>query len=292
MKKESVNVPASIKARLQNIALETNRPFAEVMQYYAIERFLYRLSNSKYADRFILKGALLFTALEIPERRTTLDIDFLAYYDNQVAKIEAVIKDICKISIGLDGLAFDYRTVKGSRIKENADYQGVRIKFTGFIERSRIPMQIDIGFDDIVFPEIKLVEYPAILDLPKARLKGYPFESVISEKFESMIKLGSFNSRMKDFYDVWLLARRFDFDFASLAESIKKTFNHRNTKIPGRRPLFAVEIYDEQSDRNALWKAFLKKNEIENAPKSLAIAANDIEGFLIKPIELINAGLT
>ena len=151
MKKEAANMPASIRARLQNKAKETNRPFAEVLQYYGIERFLYRFSQSKYADKFILKGALLFTAWQIPERRTTLDIDFLARYDNQAASIEAVVKDVCEVSVDPDGLIFDVKTIQGRKIKEDADYEGVRVRFIGFLERARLPMQIDVSFGDIVF---------------------------------------------------------------------------------------------------------------------------------------------
>lgn len=126
MKKDATNIHASVQARLANKAKETNRPFAEVLQYYGMERFLYRFSKSEYANKFVLKGALLFTAWQIPERRTTLDIDFLARYDNQVASIETVAKDVCKTSVDPDGLVFDEKTVQGRKIKEDADYEGVR----------------------------------------------------------------------------------------------------------------------------------------------------------------------
>src|SRR3989338_4798085 len=238
-----------------------------------MERFLYRFSHSKYADKFFLKGALLFTVWQIPERRTTLDIDFLARYDNQVESIEAVMKAVCDVAVEPDGLVFDAKTVQGRKIKEDADYEGVRVKFIGFLERSHIPMQIDVGFGDIVHPKTKVIDYPVILDLPKPHLKGYPPESVISEKFEAMIKLGLLNSRMKDFYDIWLMMHQFDFDGSSLAGAVKKTFEHRKTDIPDGRPLFAEEIYDETSDRQALWKMFLKKGNIKHALDRLATAA-------------------
>ena len=219
MKKEVKNIEASIKARLKNKAQETNRPFAEVMQYYGMERFLYRFSKSKYADKFVLKGALLFAVWQIPDRRTTLDIDFLARFDNEVATIERVMKDVCDTSVDPDGLKFDPQTVKGMKIKEDADYEGVRIKFTGFLDRAEIPMQIDVGFGDIVYPKTKVIDYPVILDFPKPHLNGYPQESVISEKFEAMIKLGLLNSRMKDFYDIWL---------TQLCQLLKRSINDIN----------------------------------------------------------------
>lgn len=290
MKKDIKNIEASIRARLQNKAKETNRSFAEVLQYFGMERFLYRFSRSKFIDKFVLKGALLFNAWQIPERRTTLDIDFLARYDNQIASIEAVIKNVCDVSVESDGLVFDAKTVQGSRIKEGADYEGVRVKLIGFLNRSRIAMQIDVGFGDIVYPKTKRIDYPVILDLPKPYLKSYPAESVISEKFEAMIKLGSLNSRMKDFYDIWLIMRQFDIDGTNLSEALKRTFEHRKTELPKERPLLVEEIYDEKSDRQTLWKAFLKKGDIRHAPEKLSATAMEIEEFLIRPINSINNG--
>lgn len=291
MKKEVKDIEASINARLKNKARETNRPFAEVMQYYGMERFLYRFSKTKYADKFILKGALLFAVWQIPDRRTTLDIDFLARFDNEVATIEKVMKNACGTSVDPDGLIFDPQTVKGMKIKEDADYEGVRVKFIGFLDRAEIPMQIDVGFGDIVYPKTMIIDYPVILDFPKPHLNGYPQESVISEKFEAMIKLGLLNSRMKDFYDIWLMTRQFEFKGANIANAIKKTFNNRKTDIPNKKPLFADEIYDEKSDRQMLWGAFLKKGDIQHAPETLSATAKEIECFLVEPIMALNGNV-
>ena len=288
MKKDIKNIEASVRALLQNKAKETNRPFAEVLQYYGMERFLYRFSRSEYADKFILKGALMFTVWQVPQRRTTLDIDFSSTYGNQIATIEKVIRDVCKVSAAPDGLVFDSQAIKGQKIKEDADYEGVRVKFRGFLERARIAMQIDVGFGDIIYPKPKMIDYPVILDLPKPHLKGYPAESVVSEKFEAMVKLGLLNSRMKDFYDIWLMMRQFDFSGSNLAEALKRTFGHRKTDLPKAQPLFAEEIYDEKSDRQTLWKAFLRKGDIKNAPEKLRVTASEIEGFLTKPLDVIN----
>lgn len=290
MKKDVTNIKASIKARLENKAREIDKPFAEVLQYYGMERFLYRFGRSKYADKFVLKGALLFTAWQIPERRTTLDIDFLGRYDNQVVSIESVMKDVCDVVVEPDGLVFDAKTVQGRKIKEDADYEGVRIKFVGLLERARIAMQIDVGFGDVIHPGIKVIDYPVILDLPKPHLNGYPAESVVSEKFEAMVKLGVVNSRMKDFYDVWLIIHQFNFDGLSLAGALKKTFDHRQTDIPNGKPLFVQEIYNEESDRQALWKMFLMKNDIKHAPEKLSTIANEIEGFIVEPLSALNKG--
>lgn len=287
MKKEIKNVKASVRALLNNKARETNRPFMEVLQYYGMERFLYRLSCSKYSDKFILKGALMFTVWEVPERRPTIDIDFTADYDNKVDVIENVIKDVCKVTFEADGIEFDPEAVSGQKIKEDADYEGVRIKFFGLLGRAKIPMQIDVGFGDQIYPKPNVIQYPTILDMKEPNIKGYPIESVVSEKFEAIVKLGSLNSRMKDFYDIWLMIRSFDFDGFMLAKAIKKTFNHRNTSIPDKLPLFDEEIYKDKSDRQALWKAFLIKNDIKNTPDKLSKIAEQIEQFLLKPLESI-----
>lgn len=287
MSQEIKNIEASVRARLQNKARESNRPFAELLQYYGMERFLYRFSQSEYADKFILKGALMFTVWQVPERRTTMDIDFLGRYDNQVAKLAEVIEEICNTTVSSDGLVFDPKTVIGQRIKEDADYEGVRIKFRGFLERARISMQIDVGFGDIIYPRAKAIDYPTILDFPKPHLKGYTTESVVAEKFEAMIKLGLLNSRMKDFFDLWLMTRQFDFDGADLVGAIKKTFGHRKTALPAKAPLFAEEIYDEKSDRQTLWKAFLTKIQTKHLPDKLKNIAVIIENFLTEPLKAI-----
>ena len=257
MKKDIKNLQASVKARLQNNAKETNRPFSEILQYYGMERFLYRFSCSKYADKFVLKGALMFTVWQVPERRTTLDIDFLANYDK--------------------------------RIKEEMEYEGVRVKFIGLLGRSRIPMQIDVGFGDAVYPAPKVIDYPVILDFPKPHLRGYPPESIVSEKFEAMVKLGLLNSRMKDFYDIWLMMHQFSFNGLNLVEALKKTFKRRKTALPKDKPFFVEEIYDEKSDRQTLWRAFLKKGDIKLAPERLSDTAREIENFLTEPVDAVNS---
>lgn len=229
----------------------------------------------------------MFTAWHVPERRTTLDIDFLARFDNKIASIEKMIKDVCRTDVIPDGLVFDPESVKGQRIKEDADYEGIRVKFTGFLQRSRIPMQIDIAFGDSIYPGAKTIEFPVILDLPRPRLKGYPAESVISEKFEAMVKLGLLNSRMKDFYDIRLMMRDFDFDGSKLTEALKRTFARRKTAFPEGKNIFAEEIYDNKSDRQTLWKAFLNKGDIKHTPKELSAVAKEIEQFLFKPLDSI-----
>ncbi len=285
--KEIINLSASVRARLTNKSKETSRPFAEILQYYAMERFLYRLGETEYRDWFILKGALMFSVWRVNESRATIDIDLLGQFENRTGKVESIIKDICRTEVPDDGLLFDPDTVKARKIKEGAEYEGVRVKFTGFLERSRIWMQVDIGFGDSIYPRPKIIDYPVILDFPKPRLKGYPIETVVAEKFEAMVKLGVLNSRMKDFYDVWLMIRQFDFEGESLVKALEKTFTHRKTAFPDKPPFFVDTIYKTNSDQQELWRGFLNTLKAKHSPGTLSEVAKLIEAFLEKPIKAL-----
>ena len=207
------NIGASVRQRLLNKARETGRPFSELLQYFAMERFLYRLSKSEYADKFVLKGALMLTAWNAPLLRPTMDIDLLGRIGNDIGAMAAIVREICAGRVEPDdGLVFDAATVQGERIAEAAEYEGVRIRFRATLDAARIQMQLDIGFGDIVVPAAVPTIYPTILDLPAPHLLAYSRETAIAEKFEAMVKLGELNSRMKDFFDIWLLSRSFDFD--------------------------------------------------------------------------------
>lgn len=290
MKPVIKNIEASVRGRLQDKARKVNQPFSEILQYYGIERFLYRFSQSEFAKSFILKGALMFTVWNVPQRRTTMDIDFLALFDNQIEKIEQVIRDVCSVKTATDGLIFDAKTVRGQRIKKDADYEGVRVTFLGFLEKSKISMQIDIGFGDVITPKPSDVDYPSLLNFPAPHLKGYPFETVVAEKFEAMIKLGTLNSRMKDFYDVWLMSRQFNFEEKKLVTAIKATFKNRETPLPSGKPLFAAAIYADESVQATMWKGFLKKNPIKGTPDSFKAVVSAVEEFLNDPVVAIISG--
>jgi len=225
------DIAASVRQRLLNHARETGRPFSELLQYFAMERFLYRLSKSGYADSFVLKGALMLSVWKAPLSRPTMDIDLLGKIDNNIEAIIAATKDICTQKVEPDGITFDPTNIRGERITEDADYEGVRVRFHGSLGTAHVTMQLDIGFGDVVIPAPAFLEYPTILDLPSPKLRGYSKESTIAEKFEAMVKLGVLNSRMKDFFDIWLLSRQFDFEGQRLAAAIEKTFSTRATDI-------------------------------------------------------------
>lgn len=206
--KTPVNLPASVHQRLLNRAKRDYRPFNELLQYYAMERFLYRLAQSPHANRFILKGALMMRAWRSPESRPTMDIDLLEKTNNEEVSILAQIRDVLDVEVVPDGMTFNPASIYAERITEDADYEGIRIRFLGALGSARVNLQIDIGFGDVVFPGPETIELPTMLDFPGPRLWCYSRESTIAEKFEAMVKLGELNSRMKDFYDIWSLSRQ------------------------------------------------------------------------------------
>ncbi len=188
---ELKNVAASVRQRLLNRAKETKRPFDELLQYYAMERFLYRLSQSPHRDKFVLKGALMFTVWEAEQFRATRDIDLSGKTNNETWNLAAIVQDVCRTEVEPDGMAFDAETVEADKIKEDADYAGVRVRFLGHLERARASMQIDVGFGDVITPGAAMIDYPVILDMPAPRLKGYPRETVVAEKFHAMVFLAA-----------------------------------------------------------------------------------------------------
>lgn len=284
------NVAASVRQRLKNVAKASGRPYQEVLQYFAMERFLHRLSVSPYRDQFILKGALMFNVWGAPASRPTRDIDLLGHMHNDVDAVMSVIRDICGEEVEPDGLIFDVDGLTGEVIKEQADYSGVRVTFLGFLENTRIRMQIDIGFGDVVEPASELTQYPTVLDLTSPRLRGYPRETVVAEKYEAMVTLGEMNSRMKDFFDLWLLTHQFEFDGTLLATAVSRTFANRQTVVR-REPIALSREFADNSAKQTQWRAFLRKSKIETAPTDLAEVIAPIREFLQPLTEALVANL-
>ena len=271
------DIPASIRQRLLDRSRTDRRPFNELLQYYAIERFLYRFSISAHLNRFVLKGALMLRVWDSPEIRPTMDIDMLGITSNKESEIIKQVRDIIAVDVEPDGLFFDPDSIKSERITEDADYEGIRIRFHGSLEKAIIHMQIDIGFGDAVHPGPEMHELPTLLDSPAPRLNCYSRESSIAEKLEAMVKLGILNSRMKDFYDIWFLARIFDFDGAILTEAIRQTFERRKTQIPLGIEAFSDSFIDSKQGQ---WTAFWKRLNQEHVPKKLRDIVIGIKEFL------------
>ncbi len=283
------DLPASVRQRLANKARQAGRPFQEVLQYFAMERFLYRLGRSPHADKFVLKGALLFAAWGGPKSRPTKDIDLLGRMDNRVEAVASVMREVCGQAVEPDGLMFDVGSLAGEAIKEDADYSGVRVTFLVTLQHARVAMQIDTGFGDVVTPAAVPLAYPVLLDFAAPHLLGYPRETVVAEKFEAMTKLGLLNSRMKDFYDLWLLAQQFDFDGPPLAVAIQRTFANRGTAVAGL-PVALTPAFGGDAAKQVQWRGFLRKAKLDGVPASLQSVIDELVRFLHPVSAAVEAG--
>lgn len=285
------DVAASVRQRLGNLAKAQGRPHQEVLQYFAIERFLYRLASSPHRQQFLLKGALMLTAWRSPATRPTMDIDLLGNGRGLTEELERTIRELCVQPVDpVDGLAFDPDSVVGEAITVEAEYVGVRISFRATLGTARIPMQVDVGFGDaVVDPELE-VELPTLLDFPPPRLRGYSRESAIAEKLNAMFQHGRLNSRMKDYFDILLLARHFTFDGGRLAAAIRATFSRRGTPLQ-ERPVGLTREF-AQPDKQRQWSAFLRKIRSADAPARLDEAVAIVGAFLLPVLEgIVRAGV-
>ena len=245
-----------------------------------MERFLYRLAISPIADRFVLKGALLLTAWQAPLSRPTMDIDFAGRTSNELDHVSELVRSVCRIVTEPDGIEFDPASIETARIKEGAEYEGVRITFVATLAQARISMQIDLGFGDVIVPAPAKVVYPTLLDFPAPVLLAYPKETVVAEKLEALTKLGLLNSRMKDYYDLALLARLYSFDGAVLVEAVIATFQHRETRIE-TNPIGLTEAYYADPARSLQWRAFVRRSRFTEHPDDLKELVSDVRQFAI-----------
>ena len=280
------DLPASIHQKLKNAAQETGRPFNDIVQYYALERWLYRLAQSDYHDRFVLKGALMLLVWKAPMTRPTRDIDLLGRINNSAESIARFVTEVCSVRVEDDAMIFDASHVTVERITEDADYAGMRAKFLASLGKTRLPMQIDIGFSDVVTPEPILVSYPTILDQPSPQLAAYNRETAVAEKFEAMVKLGELNSRMKDFFDVMQLANTYDFAGDVLAEAIRKTFTQRQTEIELEPTCFTSDFAHDPRKQQQ-WEAFVRRAALTKAPREFPEIVELIKIFLQPPADAI-----
>lgn len=284
------NLAASVRAHLLNRARETNQDFNLVLTRYAIERLLYRISISRHADQFLLKGALLFDLwFDIPHRPTR-DADFLGFGSAELSHLEAIFKEICTLDTN-DGVAFQPDTVHATEIRKEANYAGVRVMLLGVIDSARCQIQIDIGFGDAVTPGPEDVEYPVMLaDFEAPKLRVYPRYTVVAEKFEALSSLGIANTRMKDYFDLWILARHTDFDGDILRQAVQATFDRRKTILTKQPPFGLTDAFTHDAQKQMQWLAFLKKNRLEALALNEVIAA--LSTFLLPIIEAANSNTT
>lgn len=262
MAKSPVNLAKSVKDRLLNISRREGRAFDVLLVRFALERLLYRLSISDHRERFVLKGGMLVTAWIDDDNRVTRDADFLGHGDADPDKLIADFRAIMLIE-GDDGLVFDVDALAATAIREEMEYGGVRLKTAAYLERTRIPVTIDIGFGDAMADATQRLDYPTLLDLPVPHIRSYPPATVIAEKFQVMVALGVLNGRMKDYYDLWAIPRNLEIGHEELDAAILATFDRRGTPIPATRPpgLSAEMLDDEAKQRQ--WRAYAASLELE-----------------------------
>lgn len=278
MSRRTADIAASVRQRLLNLARSRNEDFGLILTKYALERVLYRMSQSEHRQTFILKGALLFELWTEHTHRSTRDADFLARGDGDPARFEAIFREICELSLPDDGIRFDAGTVRAERIKEGAGYEGVRVTFIGTLDQAKIPVQIDIGFGDVITPNVVEETYPSLLDSPAPVLLAYPRETAMAEKFEAMLRFGLANSRMKDFYDIRTLTALSQFDLIVLTSAIARTLERRGTRLPEIITAFTPEFF-EDTIKKRQWTAFVGRNRLYVEPVGLDQVIQEIRVF-------------
>jgi predicted nucleotidyltransferase component of viral defense system len=277
---ERRNSPESIRARLLELARKRREDFQLTLAQYATERLLYRLGQSAFQDQFVLKGALLFVLWEGQLHRPTRDLDLLGYGSPDLDVIAEIFRNVSAIEAD-DGITFDTTNLRVARIKEDADYEGVRLSFLARLAEARIPVQIDVGFGDAVLPAP--ATFPVLLPLEPPRIQVYPREAVIAEKFQAMVALDIRNSRMKDFFDVWILSRTWAFEFEPLRTAIVSTFERRSTPLPTDTPFALTDGFLLDEQKRAQWTGFLKRLRIQDETPVLQIVGRELSDFL-KPV--------
>lgn len=260
------DIAASIRARLLNIAKAQGADFNQVLVRFALERMLYRLSQSEHADRFLLKGALLFTLWYDMPHRPTRDADLLGFGSSDLESIAQTFRDIAGVEVE-DGIIFDPKSVSVEEIRKDAGYAGARVVIAGELAKAKCRTQIDIGFGDVVTPGPVHAVYPVLIeDLPPPRLRTYPVYTVIAEKLHAIALLGMTNSRLKDYLDIWVLLDRETLNANTLAKAIAATFARRGMSVPAALPIGLTDEFANDSSRQDIWIAFLSKNQLAAAP--------------------------
>jgi predicted nucleotidyltransferase component of viral defense system len=278
MPREIRNIGASVRARLQNLSRETGQSFELILTRYALERLLYRLSTSTFADRFVLKGAMLLTSWFTDPHRATRDVDLLGFGDPSPEALVAAFKEILATDVE-DGVNFDLDAVRVDPVRAGLEYGGLRLRTTASISGARIAITVDVAFGDALEPSAEVIDYPCMLDIPAPRLRAYTRETVIAEKFQAMVALGHANSRMKDFYDIWILSQSFPFDDDRLARAIAATFERRKTEIPSDPPDALTPAFARVEQKQRQWEVFLENVALHPGNLFDVIAA--VAGFIM-----------
>lgn len=257
---KATNISASVRAQLNNHARAQHVDFSRFLTNYGLERLLYRLANSPYRDEFVLKGAMLFSCWSGDIHRATKDVDFLKMGNVSIARLEQIFSELCEMETDVDdGLVFDASSIKAEEIREDNSYGGTRVTLKAYLGKAMISVQADIGVGDMITPAAKEIEFPTVLDMPSPKLKAYPAETVIAEKFEAMVSIGFTNSRMKDFYDIWAIYKFLNPDQQVVNQAISNTFKRRGTTIPSEVPIALTDEFSKDKTKQQQWIAFIRR---------------------------------
>jgi predicted nucleotidyltransferase component of viral defense system len=285
------NLPASVRQRLLNLAKQRGEDFQFVLTRFTLERLLYRLSVSRHAGRFLLKGAMLFSVWSHEIHRPTRDLDLAGKGEISPDEISTIFRDLCQSKDSGDGLTFDPDSIVVARIAEQQKYPGFRVQMRAELAAAMIPIQVDIGFGDAITPGPVEIVYPTLLGHRAPKLKAYPQETVIAEKFQAMVHLGMANSRMRDFYDLWVLARMFNFDGKVMTEALRATFHRRQTQIPFSVPVALSTEFEADRRKQADWASFLRRAGRDQDSPTLPGVCGLLRRFLIPPCRAITSGI-
>ena len=285
--KRANNTAASVRDRLLALARERGEDFQLLLTQYGLERLLYRLSQSNYRERFILKGAMLFILWGDQPHRPTRDVDFLGFGDSSEPGLQKIFRELCNLPVDDDGLTLMADSVQVEVIRDESEYGGIRVRLFGDLAGARVPIQADIGFGDAVTPKAIEIKYPTLLGNPAPHLRAYPRETVAAEKYQALVNLGMANSRMKDFYDLWIIAREFDFDGRILSDAIRNTFSRRRTPLPEHASSGLSPEFHEDTQKNTQWNAFIRKGMLVTSPPSLTDVCLFLETFLLPPTQAL-----
>jgi hypothetical protein len=282
--KKPRNAVASVRQRLLNRSREAGEDFQQVLTRYAIERLLYRVGASKHAGKFVLKGAMLFALWTGQMHRPTRDLDLLGFGDISAETLHAVFRDLCAVGGGDDGLDFLADSVAVEPIRADQEYGGQRLRLEVRLGTARVDLQIDVGFGDAVTPAAQTAIYPTLLDMPAPRLRAYPKETVVAEKLQAMVQLGMANSRMKDFFDLRILARQFAFTGPVLRDAIAATFTRRATALPDEAPVALTEAFAADTAKPKQWAAFINRSGLGQEAATLGVVVTELACFLLPPM--------
>lgn len=289
MTSEGDGLSRSIQTRLIQHAKHLGVDPNLILNRYAVERLLYRLSRSEHAGRFVLKGALLLLVWLGESLRPTRDADLLGFGELSDDVLAQVFRELCALEVEPDAMVYLADTITVAAIRPEDAYGGRRVTLSSRLGKAKLKVQVDVGIGDAITPPPTWLDYPSLLDLPQPRLRVYTPETVVAEKFHAMVLLGMPNSRMRDFFDVFVLARGMNFEIEALAVAIRATFDRRRTPVPEEPPLALTDAFGQAAEKRQQWSAFVRKSGINGAPTELSEVVREISAFLEPVLEALQA---